>query len=63
MSDKDKNIWKKIPINMQNEILTALTNICLEIAYEQEYIYNKRSFQQKSDYLYSSINDATSINS
>jgi hypothetical protein len=41
MSNKEQNIWEKIPDNMQNEILTALINICLEIAYEQEYIYNK----------------------
>ena len=58
---KKQEIWEKVPIKMQVEILDTLTNICMEIAYESKFIYIKHPSYQKSHYLCSSVHDATGI--
>jgi len=60
MPTDNKKIWEKIPEKNQSEILNSLTEICMEIVYEQEYAHHQLSPQQESYYLHSPIHHASS---
>jgi hypothetical protein len=60
MPTDNKKIWEKIPEKTQTEILNSLTEICMEIVYEQEYVYHQLSSQQEGHDLHSSVHHAPS---
>ncbi len=60
MPTDNKKIWEKIPEKTQVEILNSLTEICMEIVYEQEYAHHQLSSQQESHYLCSTVHYASS---